>query len=111
MIADKFVHLVRFERTTFPFGGERSNPTELQVREVILSLYDTRRNIQNAEGTGVEPVRACAHWFSKPTHYRPAHPPKSEPGAIRTRDLLLRKQLLYPAELRTHKLTSVYFTL
>ncbi len=26
-----------------------------------------------------------------------------EPGAIRTRDLLLRKQLLYPAELRTHK--------
>ena len=28
-----------------------------------------------AESTGVEPVRACAHWFSRPTHYRPAHSP------------------------------------
>ena len=35
-----------------------------------------------AEGTGVEPVRACAHWFSKPTRYRPAHPPNVPPGGI-----------------------------
>ena len=28
---------------------------------------------------------------------------KNTPGAIRTRDPLLRRQLLYPAELRTHK--------
>ena len=27
---------------------------------------------------------------------------KNTPGAIRTRDPLLRRQLLYPAELRTH---------
>jgi hypothetical protein len=29
-----------------------------------------------AVGTGVEPVRACAHEFSRLAHYRPAHPPK-----------------------------------
>ena len=28
-----------------------------------------------AEGTGVEPVRACAHEFSRLAHYRPAHLP------------------------------------
>ena len=31
---------------------------------------------------------------------------KTAPGAIRTRDPLLRRQMLYPAELRTHKLCS-----
>ncbi len=30
---------------------------------------------QLAEGTGVEPVSPEGHWFSRPTHYRPAHPP------------------------------------
>mgnify|MGYP001564547172 FL=1 len=30
---------------------------------------------KNAEGTGVEPVRACAHEFSRLAHYRPAHLP------------------------------------
>lgn len=34
-----------------------------------------KKNDHLAEGTGVEPVRACAHWFSRPTHYRPAHLP------------------------------------
>ena len=29
----------------------------------------------SAEGTGVEPVRACAHEFSRLAHYRPAHLP------------------------------------
>src|SRR3989344_4806918 len=43
-------------------------PVKLRAQVVDLSIM--------AEGTGVEPVRACAHWFSKPTHYRPAHPPE-----------------------------------
>jgi hypothetical protein len=40
MIPEGNVHLVRFELTAFPFGGERSNPTELQVREMILYLWE-----------------------------------------------------------------------
>ena len=36
---------------------------------------------------------------------------KNTPGAIRTRDPLLRRQMLYPAELRTHKLYSIIKTL
>ena len=34
-----------------------------------------------AEGTGVEPVRACAHEFSRLAHYRPAHLPYPEARA------------------------------
>lgn len=41
----------------------------------IKSLLFLKNSNNYAEDTGVEPVRACAHWFSKPTHYRPAHPP------------------------------------
>ena len=37
-----------------------------------------------AVGTGVEPVRACAHEFSRLAHYRPARPPLSGGGGIRT---------------------------
>ena len=37
-----------------------------------------------AEGTGVEPVRAYAHEFSRLAHYRPAHLP-SAGGACRNR--------------------------
>jgi hypothetical protein len=33
-----------------------------------------------AEDTGVEPVRDCSHWFSKPARYRPAHPPSVRLG-------------------------------
>lgn len=29
------MYLTRFERATFPFGGERSNPTELQVLNFV----------------------------------------------------------------------------
>ena len=32
-------------------------------------------------------------------------PPRSEPGGIRTHDLLIRSQTLYPAELRAHRLS------
>lgn len=28
-----------------------------------------------AEDAGVEPAIPCENWFSKPTRYRPAHPP------------------------------------
>ena len=109
MIADCVVHLVRFERTTFPFGGERSNPTELQVRELILYPKKMRR----VQGSNLLELALIGFRNQRITVLPTLQ--KSEPGAIRTRDLLLRKQLLYPAELRTHKykrkLTSVYFTL
>ncbi len=50
-----------------------------------------------AEGTGVEPVSPCGHWFSKPAHYRPAHPPASSnkfkepsiPNKINLKNLLV----------------------
>ena len=42
-----------------------------RVHEVINSCVV-------AESTGVEPVRDCSHWFSKPAHYRPAHSPQED---------------------------------
>src|SRR3989338_7328620 len=50
-------------------------PVKLRAQVVDLSIM--------AEGTGVEPVRACAHWFSKPTHYRPAHPPSARRNSVK----------------------------
>src|SRR3989344_4635321 len=58
-------------------------PVKLRAQVVDLSIM--------AEGTGVEPVRACAHWFSKPTHYRPAHPPNEV-----SPELLVRDNKVYP---------------
>ena len=34
------------------------------------------------------------------------HPLKTVPGAIRTPDLLIRSQMLYPAELRAHAVSN-----
>lgn len=42
----------------------------------------------NAVGTGVEPVRACAHEFSRLAHYRPAHPPYAEDEGVEPTDHL-----------------------
>jgi hypothetical protein len=56
---------------------------------------------------GLEPPRACAHWILNPA--RLPIPPQEHnftsellhaPGEIRTPDLLIRSQTLYPAELR-----------
>ena len=46
---------------------------DLPEHWAALSRRPTSR--KNAEGTGVEPVRACAHEFSRLAHYRPAHLP------------------------------------
>ena len=46
---------------------------DLPEQWAALSRRPTSRN--RAEDTGVEPVRACAHEFSRLAHYRPAHLP------------------------------------
>ena len=47
------------------------------------SVYpEAARSGRSAEGRGVEPLSPCGHWFSKPTHYRPAHPPEVRPPRI-----------------------------
>jgi hypothetical protein len=37
--------------------------------------FEKRNKFRRAVGTGVEPVIPYENWFSKPTRYRPAHPP------------------------------------
>ena len=49
-----------------------------------------------AEGTGVEPVSPYGHWFSRPTHYRPAHPPLAEEARFELARALRLKGLANP---------------
>gem|GEM_PF-5688479 len=55
------------------------NPQNKSVKNTVISLKTPvkfkKLFIEKAEGTGVEPVRAYAHEFSRLAHYRPAHLP------------------------------------
>ncbi|KKT72414.1 MAG: hypothetical protein UW68_C0038G0009, partial [Candidatus Collierbacteria bacterium GW2011_GWB1_44_6] len=56
--------------------GWDSNPWYLAIRQFSKLEHSTNYATPPvAESTGVEPVRAYAHEFSRLTHYRPAHSP------------------------------------
>ena len=65
-------------------SSSKDNEEELSIKQnlqpsqsitEIFKIANERFIKKNAEGTGVEPVRAYAHEFSRLAHYRPAHPP------------------------------------
>ena len=63
------------------------------------------RNLLDGERLGFVAVGEPMPETEKPRRHRSASGADvpSGPGATRTRDLLLRRQALYPAELRTHR--------
>ena len=89
--------------------GERSTlPCSAVLHSSNFTIHSSRACARSVLPRGLEPPRACAHWILNPArlpippqeHTTPAQP--HAPGEIRTPDLLIRSQALYPAELRAH---------
>lgn len=65
----------RSPRLNWGGGVRRGKMFWRALSEVLASSDHQRFHSNRAEDTGVEPVRACAHEFSRLAHYRPAHLP------------------------------------